>query len=114
MATTTRGAGSSRRGAVVVTTGSPARSEWQKPVTKDRNEVLSWLGIGKRGALELADSITASSHEPDTTDRARSARCGRGRSPLERDLGSEPRAAARRALDPQVASERGDAISNPA
>jgi hypothetical protein len=23
---------------------------WQKPVTKDRNEVLAWLGVGKKGA----------------------------------------------------------------
>ena len=26
------------------------KAEWQKPVTKDRSEVLSWLGIGKRTA----------------------------------------------------------------
>jgi hypothetical protein len=25
-------------------------AEWQKPVTKDRDEVLSWLGVGKKGA----------------------------------------------------------------
>jgi integrase len=25
------------------------KAEWQKPVTKDRSEVLSWLGIGKKG-----------------------------------------------------------------
>jgi hypothetical protein len=25
------------------------RSEWQKPVTKDRSEVLSWLGARAKG-----------------------------------------------------------------
>jgi hypothetical protein len=30
-------------------------AEWQKPVTKDRNEVLSWLGVGKKGASRVRD-----------------------------------------------------------
>jgi integrase len=34
-------------------------AEWQKPVTKDRNEVLSWLGIGKRGAAQARERTKA-------------------------------------------------------
>jgi hypothetical protein len=34
-------------------------SESQKPVTKDRNEVLSWLGAGKKGAAHLRDRASA-------------------------------------------------------
>jgi integrase len=35
-------------------------AEWQKPVTKDRSEVLSWLGIGKRGASRAREQTKAS------------------------------------------------------
>jgi hypothetical protein len=31
------------------------KAEWQKPVTKDRNEVLSWLGVGKKGAGHIRE-----------------------------------------------------------
>lgn len=34
-------------------TGKP---EWQKPATKDRNEVLSWLGVGKKGAGHVRET----------------------------------------------------------
>ncbi len=35
------------------------RSEWQKPVTKNRSEVLSWLGAGKKGAAHLRERASA-------------------------------------------------------
>jgi hypothetical protein len=35
------------------------RSEWQKPVTKDRSEVLAWLGAGKKGASHLRERASA-------------------------------------------------------
>jgi integrase len=35
------------------------KAEWQKPVTKDRSEVLSWLGIGKRGASHAREKAKA-------------------------------------------------------
>ena len=35
------------------------RSEWQKPVTKDRSEVLSWLGAGTKGAAHLREGASA-------------------------------------------------------
>lgn len=35
------------------------RSEWQKPVTKNRSEVLSWLGAGKKGASHLRERASA-------------------------------------------------------
>jgi hypothetical protein len=34
-------------------------SEWQKPVTKDRSEVLAWLGAGKKGAAHLRARASA-------------------------------------------------------
>jgi hypothetical protein len=36
------------------------KAEWQKPVTKDRSEVLSWLGIGTRGASHAREKAKAS------------------------------------------------------
>jgi hypothetical protein len=38
-------------------TGKP---DWQKPVTKDRNEVLSWLGIAKRAVSHHRQQSKAS------------------------------------------------------
>jgi hypothetical protein len=35
------------------------KAEWQKPVTKDRSEVLSWLGIGKRAASHARTQANA-------------------------------------------------------
>ena len=35
------------------------RSEWQKPVTKDRSEVLSWLGARAKGADHLRERAAA-------------------------------------------------------
>jgi integrase len=35
------------------------RSEWQKPVTKDRSEVLSWLGARTKGADHLRERAAA-------------------------------------------------------
>jgi integrase len=35
------------------------RSEWQKPVTKNRSEVLSWLGAGKKGTSHLRERASA-------------------------------------------------------
>lgn len=35
------------------------RSEWQKPVTKDRSEVLSWLGARAKGANHLRERVAA-------------------------------------------------------
>src|SRR3954447_667892 len=34
-------------------------SEWQKPVTKDRSEVLSWLAAGKKGAEHVRERASA-------------------------------------------------------
>jgi integrase len=40
---------------------NPAKrdSEWQKPVTKDRSEVLSWLAAGKKGAEHVRERASA-------------------------------------------------------
>jgi hypothetical protein len=35
------------------------RSEWQKPVTKNRSEVLSWLGARAKGAAHLRERASA-------------------------------------------------------
>jgi integrase len=35
------------------------RSEWQKPVTKNRSEVLSWLGAGKKGASHVRERASS-------------------------------------------------------
>jgi hypothetical protein len=35
------------------------RSEWQKPVTKDRGEVLAWLGARDKGADRLREHASA-------------------------------------------------------
>ena len=35
------------------------RMEWQKPVTKDRSEVLSWLVAGRQGADHLAEQAAS-------------------------------------------------------
>jgi hypothetical protein len=35
------------------------KSEWQQPVTKDRNEVLSWLGVRTRGAAHARERARA-------------------------------------------------------
>jgi integrase len=37
-------------------TGKP---EWQRPITKDRSEVLSWLGASRRGASHAREQATA-------------------------------------------------------
>jgi hypothetical protein len=36
------------------------KAEWQKPVTKDRSEVLSSLGLGKRAASHGREQATTS------------------------------------------------------
>lgn len=35
------------------------RSEWQKPVVRDRSEVLSWLGAGKKGGTHLRERASS-------------------------------------------------------
>jgi hypothetical protein len=58
-------------------------AEWQKPVTKDRNEVLSWLGVGRRGASHTRERAKASRTFESIGDEWLGGRQGRTHRPAE-------------------------------